>query len=641
MGSKAFSIYQGDALQITCSVTNNNGEVLNLTNYDGIHFTVKTNKESPTLIIHKTLGAGITVVSAAKGQLKVTLLNDDSKEIEPGLYYYEIMLEDTSEDLQYVVVQDFVKVIGRVLGYPESVPGNFIVMGNFQVGVDDGLARTAKFFADVTVGSPTNPRTFTKYGSANIIGAVDDDYALRLQHNSSAKPVLLIRNAANDADLLKIQEDTGFTLNMALGLKNIILNPVTGDALKINLPAGITGLYIDGETIPHLNAYPTFKIDYARGDNTSHYAGGALNINYKIAGTNSAWGSAIGVLINDQHTSGMAQAFGLFVGNHPSWNCQSTTTINGVWINFGERNVFTAGSRVPTLYGVRCDIIIPSTVGGTSVSSISGGQINITVQKENYMRQPRGWSSFNRYQANQYQPSSEYVSFYAGIQIDTGISLNWAGNYIGPNGLKFYTASLNMYDATCVINQNFICYSFAAVSPGGSNFRGTINGNFETFNTTFESGVTGFIAVNLRHSMAQWDISAITLSGYAAAYDGYINANGRTFPVYGTKFDIDGTMGAGAVWRGHYIDASGVVCGSGQTFYGLHYFFTGIGTGGTILGAKFEGCSVQVMGDGQYIQVPVMASGSKPGTPGKGMIIFNDTSGKGEMYDGSTWQSMW
>jgi len=169
MGSKAFSIYQGDALQLTCSVTNNNGEVLNLTNYDGIHFTVKTNKESPTLIIHKTLGAGITVVSAAKGQLKVTLLNDDSKEIEPGLYYYEIMLEDTSEDLQYVVVQDFMKVIGRVLGYPESVPGNFIVMGNFQVGVDDGLARTAKFFADVTVGSPTNGCSVQVMGDGQYI----------------------------------------------------------------------------------------------------------------------------------------------------------------------------------------------------------------------------------------------------------------------------------------------------------------------------------------------------------------------------------------------------------------------------------------------------------------------------------------
>jgi len=314
MGSKAFSIYQGDALQITCSVTNNNGEVLNLTNYDGIHFTVKTNKESPTLIIHKTLGAGITVVSAAKGQLKVTLLNDDSKEIEPGLYYYEIMLEDTSEDLQYVVVQDFVKVIGRVLGYPESVPGNFIVMGNFQVGVDDGLARTAKFFADVTVGSPTNPRTFTKYGSANIIGAVADDYALRLQHNSSEKPVLLIRNAAD-------------------------------------------------------------------------------------------------------------------------------ITVNGEY--YAER------LELPNTYN-----------GGTSY----------------------------------------------GIRM-------------------FHTA--------------------AAVINGGAIF---------------------------------------------------------------TYLDVD---------------ASNVT------------------NNGTMLGAKFTGCSIVVTGNGQYIQAPVMTSGSKPGTPGKGMIIFNDTSGKGEMYDGSTWQSMW
>lgn len=220
MGSKQFSIYQGDALTITCTVKDNDGNVLNLTNYDGIHFTVKTNKESPTLIIHKTLGAGITVISAVKGILQVKLLNDDSKEIEPDRYYYEIMLEDTSEDLQYVVVQDFVKVVGRVLGYPESVPGDFLVMGNFQVGVDDGLARTAKFYGDVIVGSPTNPRTFTKYGSANIIGDLDDDYALRLQSQGVSKPALLIRNMADDADLFNIQENIGAVFNTHLVVNN-------------------------------------------------------------------------------------------------------------------------------------------------------------------------------------------------------------------------------------------------------------------------------------------------------------------------------------------------------------------------------------------------------------------------------------
>jgi len=110
LGVSEITIYQGDALTINVTIKDTEGVVLNLTPFNEMYFTIRENLEDTTNILQKKLSlAEITVINATKGQIQVELLNDDTKALL-GKYYYEVTLEDTSEDLQYVVVQDFFKV---------------------------------------------------------------------------------------------------------------------------------------------------------------------------------------------------------------------------------------------------------------------------------------------------------------------------------------------------------------------------------------------------------------------------------------------------------------------------------------------------------------------------------------------------
>lgn len=111
MGVSEITIYQGDALTINVTVKDNSGNVLSLTPFNEIYFSIRQNLEDEVNILEKKLSlAEIVVVSAPKGQLRIVLKNDDTAGLL-GKYYYEVTLEDTSEDLQYVVVQDFFKVL--------------------------------------------------------------------------------------------------------------------------------------------------------------------------------------------------------------------------------------------------------------------------------------------------------------------------------------------------------------------------------------------------------------------------------------------------------------------------------------------------------------------------------------------------
>lgn len=110
MGVSQIVIYQGDALTINVTIKDTLGVVLNLTPFNEIYFTIRRELEDTVNILQKKLSlAEIVVVNAAKGQIRIVLLNEDTKTLL-GKYYYEIAIEDTSEDLQYIVVQDFFKV---------------------------------------------------------------------------------------------------------------------------------------------------------------------------------------------------------------------------------------------------------------------------------------------------------------------------------------------------------------------------------------------------------------------------------------------------------------------------------------------------------------------------------------------------
>lgn len=134
-------------------------------------------------------------------------------------------------------------------------------------------------------------------------------------------------------------------------------------------------------------------------------------------------------------------------------------------------------------------------------------------------------------------------------------------------------------DATGLVTGNITGFNFDSFGA----LNGTIGGSYYPIYISFTSSNTLVSVTNLVPFYSVWDISGVQIcTGYSAVLSADINADTRTFSVYGSRIDIDGTMGAGAVWRGHYLNATGVTCGANQFFYGLDIDFTGMGVGGTI-----------------------------------------------------------
>ena len=161
-----------------------------------------------------------------------------------------------------------------------------------------------------------------------------------------------------------------------------------------------------------------------------------------------------------------------------------------------------------------------------------------------------------------------------------------------------------------------------------------ITGNLQPFRYTTQSTILGTITGNLEVFYSSLVISNTTaINGYAAVLSADINANNKAFTVYGSRIDIDGIIGGGATWRGHYLNAVGVTCGAGQFFYGIDMDFTGMGVGGTIVGINLNtptnvpamrfplatGNTVIVTGDvagvarSMIFNMPVVAGGAAAG----------------------------
>jgi hypothetical protein len=119
MGDSQINLYHGDSLIIYCTVHDSDGDIVNLSAYDEIYFTVKTTLNSETALIDEKLSDSPSIITKDNTKGKITITLEESlTSLEAGLFYYEITIEDSDGVLEYVVVQDFFKIMNKL-----AIPG--------------------------------------------------------------------------------------------------------------------------------------------------------------------------------------------------------------------------------------------------------------------------------------------------------------------------------------------------------------------------------------------------------------------------------------------------------------------------------------------------------------------------------------
>ena len=187
----------------------------------------------------------------------------------------------------------------------------------------------------------------------------------------------------------------------------------------------------------------------------------------------------------------------------------------------------------------------------------------------------------------------------------------------------------NRMSNTSIIIGDVYGYYFWSGSGSSSGLRATVSGSIYCMYTAWEAACGTASVTNLVSYMSAWDVSGvIACTGYSAVISANINANSRTFDVYGARIDIDGTMAGTATWRGYYLNANGVTCGATRFFYGLDIDMSAMNTGGTVVGIRcivINSVPAMVLGDGTGTLTVDFGAGNHP----------NVNSSTGRIYFGT------
>lgn len=107
--TQPYSIHQGEARQPTVTVFKPDGNIQNLSGAI-VEYQVKPNVGDPDteLLIGKVSPIGITILDQTvggdtEGQLKITLDPADTRNIAPGVYYYDVVVILPGFDRSYIV----------------------------------------------------------------------------------------------------------------------------------------------------------------------------------------------------------------------------------------------------------------------------------------------------------------------------------------------------------------------------------------------------------------------------------------------------------------------------------------------------------------------------------------------------------
>lgn len=97
------SIYAGDDVELNITVYDSAGSALDITGLSAAQWIMKRYAGSTTAEITKTLGGGVTVVSAADGTMKVSINSADSVSLTSNFYYHELRIQDSNSDYTTVM----------------------------------------------------------------------------------------------------------------------------------------------------------------------------------------------------------------------------------------------------------------------------------------------------------------------------------------------------------------------------------------------------------------------------------------------------------------------------------------------------------------------------------------------------------
>lgn len=296
------------------------------------------------------------------------------------------------------------------------------------------------------------------------------------------------------------------------------------------------------------------------------------------------------------------------------WVATADPLIYGLELNVGYNKSLPAGVRSPTIIGVKVRYNDQNCVGGT-------------VQN----RALDSWFEFKQPNDAADQTSIGLETVYSASQNNANKAGMIDAEYIMNAGVVMVNPVMSLYYSRYGINNTAtITNILSSTYFDGAFTKGTIGNiyvhymNWDTDSTPTTGNVAGLYC--------DWNITAFTsVTGYSAIVSADINAHNKTFTIYGSRIYFIGTIGGGGVWKGHYLNATGVTCGGGQSFYGIDIDMSTMGVGGTINGIR---CRVpnlipaMVLGDGVGTLTVNFGAGNHPNIDSStGRVYFGTQAG--------------
>lgn len=101
-----FTMWQGEDVVITAPVTNAGGTAVSLAGATAALWRVYETVTASTVSLSKTLGSGIALVDSAgtDDAVQITIATGDTDSLDPGKYYHECRVVDSSNKEQVIFV---------------------------------------------------------------------------------------------------------------------------------------------------------------------------------------------------------------------------------------------------------------------------------------------------------------------------------------------------------------------------------------------------------------------------------------------------------------------------------------------------------------------------------------------------------
>lgn len=378
---------------------------------------------------------------------------------------------------------------------------------------------------------------------------------------------------------------------------------VDSGPLELDLPATGVGMYIDGATITRTGTDSIVDID-VKTENTSGFK--FLDLDFTSIVNSSSKFYGLFETLNFQASGGSWPYFwGVYVENGANYNAVGNSAVKGMEVNLGYTRAFPVGTRFPSWYGLHVRVNDAGCIIPTSPISPQVVTSWVEMRVENMYTDLTQINLYNVIYASQ-SSGNKGSSIRVALNVQAGVTLNY-------NPVVLFQAEPTLVTGA-TINNNLHGFNLYE----GNNLDGNILSNYYIYHAESRSASATVVNGNVACFTWTGNISTKNVGGFSAMIYGLITGGALTPRVYGAYYDLNGTIPSGGVWRGEWIDADGVVCSAGQTFYGIDIDMDGMTIGGTIAGIRvtvpssvkageFNG-NVEVNGVGNWLQTPKMTT---------------------------------